>query len=306
LTDLIAKNEKVADEVRKLAERSSLATKEIGGLIGGILRTVSDAVKAMEEGSKEVELGVISANQAGLALSDILTAAEAVNKQATLAGEASSRMKAASEDLISAVDSVSAIVEENTASTEQMAANTSEVTQAIESIASVSEENSAAVEEVSAGAEEMSAQVEEVTASTQSLADMAQNLNEIVSVFKLHETNRNDLLSEIDTFKKAHVNWVKKVEVMQNGGELIPQKDIPTHMSCSLGRWYYGIGKQEFGQFKEFVEVEVQHTKFHELLNSFVLTFSSQGSGKAQATVEQLRTVSTNVVNSLDKLKSVI
>ncbi|MDO8970150.1 MAG: methyl-accepting chemotaxis protein, partial [Saprospiraceae bacterium] len=90
----------VADEVRKLAERSSLATKEIGGLIGGILTTVSEAVKAMEEGSKEVEVGVATANQAGEALEEILAAAEAVNKQATLAGEAASRMKIASEDLV--------------------------------------------------------------------------------------------------------------------------------------------------------------------------------------------------------------
>ncbi len=176
----------VADEVRKLAERSSLATKEIGGLIGGILGIVSEAVKAMEEGSTEVELGVISAKEAGLALNEILTAAEAVNKQATFAAEASGRMKAASEELVSAVDSVSAIVEENTASTEQMAANSSEVTQAIESIASVSEENSAAIEEVSASAEEMSAQVEEVTASASSLADMAQKLKSVVALFKIN------------------------------------------------------------------------------------------------------------------------
>jgi methyl-accepting chemotaxis protein len=175
----------VADEVRKLAERSSLATKEIGGLIGGILTTVSEAVKAMEEGSKEVELGVATANQAGTALSEILSAAEAVNKQATLASEASARMKVASEELVTAVDSVSAIVEENTASTEEMAANSTEVTQAIESIASVSEENSAAIEEVSASAEEMSAQVEEVTASASSLADMAKTLQEVVAQFKL-------------------------------------------------------------------------------------------------------------------------
>ncbi|KAF0109445.1 MAG: methyl-accepting chemotaxis protein [Chloroflexi bacterium] len=175
----------VADEVRKLAERSSLATKEIGSLISGILKTVAEAVKAMEEGSKEVELGVVSANQSGVALSDIQAATEAVNKQAALAGEASGRMKIASEELVSAVDSVSAVVEENTASTEEMAANSTEVNQAIESIASVSEENSAAIEEVSASAEEMSAQVEEVTASAQSLAEMAQTLQAVVAQFKL-------------------------------------------------------------------------------------------------------------------------
>lgn len=175
----------VADEVRKLAERSSLSTKEIGGMINGILSTVAEAVKAMEDGTKEVEVGVTSANQAGKALAEILTASEAVNKQATLAAEASEKMKLASEELVTSVDSVSAVVEENTASTEQMAANSGEISQAIENIASVSEENSAAVEEVSASTEEMSAQVEEVTASASSLAEMAQALNAVVAQFKL-------------------------------------------------------------------------------------------------------------------------
>ena len=175
----------VADEVRKLAERSSQATKEIGGLIAGIQKTVAEAVKAMDEGSKEVELGVASANKAGTALSDILSAAEAVNKQATLAGEAAEQMNVSAGELVTAVDSVSAVVEENTAATEEMAANSTEVTQAIESIASVSEENSAAIEEVSASTEEMSAQVEEVTASAQSLAEMAQDLQKVVNRFKL-------------------------------------------------------------------------------------------------------------------------
>jgi methyl-accepting chemotaxis protein len=45
----------VADKVGKLAERSSLATKEIGGLIKGIPHTVSEAVGAMEARASEVE-----------------------------------------------------------------------------------------------------------------------------------------------------------------------------------------------------------------------------------------------------------
>ncbi len=175
----------VADEVRKLAERSSLATKEISDLIGRILASVADAVKAMEDGSLEVEKGVENANHAGSVLTEILNAAEAVNKQAVLAGEATQHMKAVSEELIQAVDSVSAVVEENTASTEQMAANSSELHSAIESIASISEENSASVEEVSAGTEEMSAQVEEVTAAAQTLSEMSKVLKSVVDRFKL-------------------------------------------------------------------------------------------------------------------------
>lgn len=296
----------VADEVRKLAERSSLATKEIGGLISGILTTVNEAVKAMEEGSKEVELGVATANEAGAALNEILSAAEAVNKQAVMAGEASNRMKSASEELISAVDSVSAIVEENTASTEQMAANSSEVSQAIESIASVSEENSAAIEEVSASTEEMSAQVEEVTASAQSLAEMAQVLKEVCNIFKLKEASREDIIAEIDTFKQAHSNWAIKADAMQNGNGTIRVQDIPTHITCSLGRWYYGIGKIEFGDNQEFLAIEAQHEKFHQVLFEFVDTYSNQGSAKAHEVLKQLHIVSSNVANNLDQLKKVI
>ncbi|MBL8096613.1 MAG: HAMP domain-containing protein, partial [Anaerolineales bacterium] len=179
----------VADEVRKLAERSSTATKEIGGLIRGIQKTVSEAMRAMEEGGHEVEQGAARANEAGQALADILKAAQAVNRQAEATRQAARQMESMSGEMVNATDSVSAVVEENTAATEEMAAGSVGVMQAIENIASVSEENSAAVEEVSASAEEMSAQVEEVTASAQSLADMALQLQQVVAEFKLAESS---------------------------------------------------------------------------------------------------------------------
>ncbi len=175
----------VADEVRKLAERSSLATKEIGSLIKGIQTTVSEAITAMKESATEVEAGVTRANSAGQALDNILVAAESVYKQAEDAGEAAAKVGAAATELVEAVDSVSAVIEENTAATEEMAANSSELTQAIENIASVSEENSASVEEVSASTEEVLAQVEQVSSSAASLMEMAKGLQKVVAQFTL-------------------------------------------------------------------------------------------------------------------------
>ena len=175
----------VADEVRKLAERSSNATKEIGGLIKGIQQTVAEAVRAMEEGAREVEHGVARASQSDMALASILRAAETVNRQVEEIARAAQHISASSNELVSSMDSVSAVVEENTAATEQMSASSSEVTMAVETIASVSEENNAAVEEVSASTEEMSAQVQEVSASAQSLAEMAHVLHRVVEHFKL-------------------------------------------------------------------------------------------------------------------------
>jgi methyl-accepting chemotaxis protein len=174
----------VADEVRKLAERSSNATKEIGGLIKGMQTSANEAVRAMNDSAHEVETGVTRASEAGQALASILKATEVALNQAQEAAKATEQVRKASNDLVGAIDSVSAVIEENTASTEEMSASSTEVTQAIESIASVSEENSAAVEEVSASAEEMNAQVIEVTASAQALSEMAQALETMVGQFK--------------------------------------------------------------------------------------------------------------------------
>jgi len=175
----------VADEVRKLAERSSLATKEIGTLITGIQQTVTNAVLAMNEGAREVEIGVKSANRAGAALLDILNAAQNVNHQAVESGEAAGQMSQLAEELVTSVDSVTAVVQQNTAATRQMQVDSTELTESMESIASISEQNSAAVEQVSAATEEMSGQVEEVSTSARSLADLAGELQTLIGRFRL-------------------------------------------------------------------------------------------------------------------------
>ncbi len=175
----------VADEVRKLAEKSTLATKEIGVLIHAIQQTVTDAVDAMQESSSEVEKGVSYANQSSESLEKLLRTSQVGLVSGQEIARATGNMSSMSSDLVTAMDRVSTVVEQNTAATKEMSTGSIEMSQAIENIASVSEENSAAIEEVSAGAEEMSAQMNEVIYSTKSLAQMADELNQLVEKFKL-------------------------------------------------------------------------------------------------------------------------
>jgi len=175
----------VADEVRKLAESATEATQEIAALIKDVQQTIAEAVRAMEEGSSEVQAGAVQADKAGGALQSILVAAEVITRQMGEIALAAQEMDGSANELAEAMDTVSAIVEENTAATEEMAAGAGEVTQAMEDVAAISEENSAASEEVSATVEEVSAQVEEVTASAQSLSSMAQELRAMMARFNL-------------------------------------------------------------------------------------------------------------------------
>ena len=54
----------VADEVRKLAERTSLATKDIGGMITGVQTRAEDAVRRMGDGMSRIETGLRAAADA--------------------------------------------------------------------------------------------------------------------------------------------------------------------------------------------------------------------------------------------------
>jgi methyl-accepting chemotaxis protein len=177
----------VADEVRKLAEKSAAATKEIAGLVQGIQQTASEAVAAMDAGTREVEAGVASAGRSGEALNQILAAVEAVNERAKAATEAMREMGGASADMVKAMQTISEVVEANTTAALEMSHGAHTVTAAIENIASVSEENSASVQQVSASAEQINAQIEEVSASAQSLAEMAASLLRQVAQFTLAE-----------------------------------------------------------------------------------------------------------------------
>ena len=174
----------VADEVRKLAERSSTATKEIAVLIGGIQGGVREAVSAMQQGGREVEGGYKLAADAGEALDDILERARDVGRQVEQISRAAQELDALSDDMVKVIDRINKIVEQNVVATEQMSESALNMSRSVETTSAVAEENSAAAQEVSASAEEMSAQVEEVLASAQSLADMSEELEKSVMVFR--------------------------------------------------------------------------------------------------------------------------
>jgi methyl-accepting chemotaxis protein len=182
----------VADEVRKLAERSSVATKEIAGLVNGIQVGVREAVTAMQQGGKEVEVGYSLAAEAGVSLDDILARSQVVGRQVVDISAAAQALKNLSQDMVEAIDRINGIVEQNAAVAEEMTVSSSVVSKAIETTVGVAEENSASSEEVSASVEEMSAQVEEALAAAQSLADTSEEMERAVAVFKVTGAIIND------------------------------------------------------------------------------------------------------------------
>ncbi len=290
----------VADEVRKLAEKSAGAAKEIAQLIQAIQSTVAEAVAAMDESTREVEIGTTLADEAGNALHNILRVVETVNEQVSGIAGAADKMRSAADELNNSVETVSAVIEENTAAAEEMTAGATAVSDELESIVSISEENTAIIQDISDTAEQMHRQVNQTIASAHSLSDMADNLISLVSHFHL-ETG-SEFLIQVDMFRRAHRTWVTNVEAMLAGKLQLSEENISDHTACTLGKWFYGRGQEDFGDWEPFIALETPHTELHKIVTECVHAYNAGDVAAAQAYLPRIETLSAQIVSYLDNL----
>jgi methyl-accepting chemotaxis protein len=149
----------VADEVRKLAESSSAQAEAINKLIKEIQSETQSAVRAMQDGTREVTEGRDIVTKSGEALGDIIEMA----RQSFIQVQ---KIAKATQDQLSSVN---------------------QVTQYMADISTSAEQTASATQQSSASTEEMTASMEEMATSAQSLADMSLDLKTAVSKFNIGE-----------------------------------------------------------------------------------------------------------------------
>ncbi|WP_428909484.1 methyl-accepting chemotaxis protein [Niallia sp. Krafla_26] len=147
----------VADEVRKLAEESKRSAGQITKMIQHIQVETNESVNMMNEESLQVKEGLRETEEAYKAFKSISNAMEEVSQK---------------------VIEVSAAVEE-------MTAVTSQIVNAIKKVEDIAEKSSHNSQESAAATEQQFAAMQEVAASAQFLSKMAEDLQSILSKFKL-------------------------------------------------------------------------------------------------------------------------
>ncbi len=147
----------VADEVRKLAEQSGASASQISTLISSIQSETEKAVKSMQFATEEVSSGSGKVNDAGSSFKQIQQAVGEIVVQ----------------------------IKEVTNAFGQMSKNSQTMYHTLESVKNVAQSNSGNTQSVSAATEEQLAVIEEISASSASLADMAEELQNKIHIFKV-------------------------------------------------------------------------------------------------------------------------
>ena len=102
----------VAGEVRRLAERTTMATKEIAGVIESLQAVTADAVEQMRSGTAEVQQGVEAAGFAGESIRKIIAEADNVGTMVAQIASAATQQATATEEVNASMSEISSLVAE--------------------------------------------------------------------------------------------------------------------------------------------------------------------------------------------------
>ncbi|WP_286924303.1 MULTISPECIES: methyl-accepting chemotaxis protein [Lysinibacillus] len=147
----------VADEVRKLAEQSAVSSNQIEVLISETQKDTLRAVESMKLVTSEVTEGIKTTE----------------NTRTTFAS------------IQNAIQSVTTQVEEVSAAVEEMAAGTQEIVGSMNTIHSITKSTTVGAESMSATTEEQMASMEEISSSANALANLAEELRDLASQFRV-------------------------------------------------------------------------------------------------------------------------
>ncbi|TYS30882.1 methyl-accepting chemotaxis protein [Bacillus pumilus] len=147
----------VAEEVRKLAVQSADSAKEIEKLIQEIVLEIAKSQDMFKAVNREVHAGLGMTEEAKESFQNIYEAAEGMSKKLAQLND-------------TAID---------------LSSGSKLVSQAMQEMRQVSRESAANIQDIAASAEEQLASMEEITSSSVTLANMAEELKELTSQFKI-------------------------------------------------------------------------------------------------------------------------
>ncbi|MCS7464198.1 methyl-accepting chemotaxis protein [Paenibacillus doosanensis] len=147
----------VAGEIRKLAEQSAQSAQQIEELISKIQEETLSIAGSMKTAKTEVAAGL---------------------KVVTTAGSSFETITRSTDDVVNQIQEVSAAAQ-------QMSAGTEQIIRVVQTIKETTHTAAATAQNVSSATEEQLATMEEVSATTTSLANMAEELQQLVKKFKV-------------------------------------------------------------------------------------------------------------------------
>ena len=243
------------------------------------LNAAVEAARAGEQGrgfavvASEVRALAGRSAEAAKEIKSLINASVArVEQGSTLVDQAGSTMT----EVVSSIRRVTDLMGEISSASDEQSLGVSQIGQAVSQMDQVTQQNAALVEQMAAAASSLNSQ--------------AQELVQVVAVFKLGESGaahgittqvqpaRRRVLAapkpagsaaegigiNLDSAIRAHADWRNKLRHAAAKHEQLDVQTISRDDCCEMGRWLHGAGGSRYGGKPIFVELIAGHKNFHE------------------------------------------
>ena len=104
-----------------------------------------------------------------------------------------------------------------------------------------------------------------------------------------------------------HIKWVRQITDYVDGKALqLPPHELHDHHQCRLGRWYYGHGRQRYGELKAFADLEPVHQEVHRLGPAIVRMCDQGDRAGARVELDRLHGLRERILEGLVALQRAV
>jgi methyl-accepting chemotaxis protein len=278
----------IADQTNLLALNAAIEAARAGEQGRGFA-VVADEVRKLAERTGKAT-GEITDMIKGIqretveAVHSMETGIQVVDRGRELSDQAGSSLH----EIVAMAQQVTEMIRQMATAAEEQSAASEQIAKSVESISGVTKETASGAEQSAAAAEELSRQ--------------AEGLQKMVSQFRLDGGNVGILHLAKDDHKRYIANLTNS---LKSPAALGSWKRVD-HKNCRLGKWYYGDGKVQYGQYSEFGKIEEAHAQVHRSANDAIAAKLAGNDVAARRLLEEADQASRRVIQDLDQLANAL
>lgn len=107
----------------------------------------------------------------------------------------------------------------------------------------------------------------------------------------------------IDFAKTDHIVWAMRIHQMVWGNIELKSADVAEYVHCRLGRWYFGEGKEKYGNLPEYQRLGTVHEQFHKLCAATIDAHYAHRTQEVEANLPEIDRLSQEVLDCLNAIQ---